>query len=196
MAYIGMRKPVAALVSSHTDGSAISYAAGFVIGEAVAANVNFETSNDADYGDDIVIDTDNGITGYSGDMDVSMVSATVRAALLGWDATLNTATPAVAQFYSVTDDETPEVGFGFIQVGIHKGTKSYEAYWFHKARFSQNNINASTRKKAIEWNHPKLNFVGEGAYIDNTGKAKYFDWMTFDSETAAWTWLKARASIT
>ena len=195
MAYIGMRKPVAAPVTSHTDGSAISYGAGFVIGNAVAANINFDVNDNPDFGDDIMIDNDTGISGYSGDIDVNMLSATVRASLLGWDA-VTSGTPAATTHYEVSDETSPEMGWGFIQVGLYKGVRSYEAYWFHKARFTQNSVSASTKQKQITWNHPKLNFVGEGAYIDSSGKAKFFDWMTFDSETAAWTWLKARAGIT
>ena len=40
MAYIGMRTPVFAPVSSHTDGSAITYGTGMVIGPAVSASVS------------------------------------------------------------------------------------------------------------------------------------------------------------
>lgn len=195
MAYIGMRKPVAAPVTSHTDGSAITYGTGFVIGNAVAANINFDVNDNPDYGDDIMIDNDTGISGYSGDIDVNMLTANVRANLLGWDS-VSGGQPAAITHYQVSDETTPEMGWGFIHVGMYKGVRSYEAYWFHKARFTQNNIAASTKKKQIEWNHPKLNFTGEGAYIDDSGKAKFFDWMSFESETAAWTWLKAKAGIT
>jgi hypothetical protein len=41
-----------------------------------------------------------------------------------------------------------------------------------------------------------MNFQGKGVYLDNSGKAKYFDWMSFDTEAAAKTWLNTRAGIT
>ena len=195
MAYIGMRYPVAAPVTSHTDGSAITYGTGFVIGNAVAANINFDVNDNPDYGDDIMIDNDTGLTGYSGDMDVNSLSATVRSSLLGWDS-VSSGTPAAITHYEVSDETTPEMGFGFIHIGQTAGVKSYEGYWFHAARFTQNNISAATKKKSIEWQHPKLNFVGEGKYIDSSGKAKFFDWMSFESETAAKNWLKSKAGIT
>lgn len=195
MAYIGMRYPVAALVASHTDGSAISYSTGFVIGNAVAANINFDVNDNPDYGDDVMIDNDTGLSGYSGDIDVNMLSATVRASLLGWDS-VSSGTPAAVTHYEVSDETTPKMGFGFIHVGMLAGVKSYEAYWFHQCRFTQNNIAASTKKKQIEWNHPKLNLTGEGVYIDSSGKAKFFDWMSFDSEASAKAWLKTKAGIT
>lgn len=194
MAYIGMRYPVAAPVSSHTDGSAITYGTGFVIGHAVAANISFDVNDNPDYGDDIMIDNDTGISGYNGDIDLNGLAASVRASLLGWDS-VSSGTPAAITHYEVSDETTPEMGWGFIHVGMLEGVKSYEAYWFHKSRFTQNNISASTKKKQIEWNHPKLNFVGEGAYIDSTGKAKYFDWMSFESEASAKAWLNTKAGI-
>lgn len=187
MAYIGMRNPVAALVTSHTDGSAITYGTGFVIGTAVAANLSMEVNDNPDYGDDIIQDNDNGINGYSGTIDTNALSADVREKLLGWVKNTNT--------YQVTDDAAPTVGFGFIHVSIFQGTRSYEAYWFHKAQFTQNSITASTKARQIEWNHPQLNITGMGAYIDDSGKARYFDWATFATETAAKAWLNNKANI-
>ena len=104
MAYIGMRYPVAAPISSHTDGSAISYDTGFVIGNAVQANINFDVNDNPDWGDDIIIDNDSGINGYSGTLDVNALTAAVRSKLLGWqpdDAT--TTTKAVAAVDTVTN---------------------------------------------------------------------------------------------
>ena len=194
MAYIGMRSPVAAPVTSHTDGSAITYGTGFVIGNAVAANINFEVNDNPDYGDDIIIDNDNGISGYSGSLDVNALEADVRNKLLGWDAV--TGTGSTVTHYEITDEAAPEVGWGFIHVSMYKGTRTYEAYWFHKAQFTQNALNASTKERQISWNHPQMNFQGKGCYLDASGKAKYFDWMSFDTETAAKTWLNTRANIT
>ena len=190
MAYIGMRKPVAAPITAHTDGSAITYGTGLVIGPAVAANLTFDVNDNPDYGDDIVIDNDNGINGYSGTLETNDLADGALDALLGW-----TKTGTTDVLYSVTDDNAPYVGFGFIRVKLFKGVRSYEAYWFHKAQFSLSALNANTKQRQIEWNHPSLNVTGMGAYIDSTGKAKYFDYKAFDSESAATTWLNSHANI-
>ena len=191
MAFIGMRYPVAAAVSSHTDGSPISYGTGFVIGNGVEANINIDSADNPDYGDDIIIDNDMGVSGYSGTLDVNDLTATVRAKLLGWIANGTTATA-----YAVTDDAPPIVGWGFIHVGMYKGVRHYETYWFHKSQFSMQNLHALTKARQIDWKHPQMNFTGIGAYIDSSGKAKFFDYMRHDSETAAKSWLNARAGIT
>lgn len=187
MAYIGMRSPVAALINSHTDGSPITYDTGFVIGTAVAANLTMQMNDNPDYGDDVIQDNDTGINGYSGTVDVNALAAGVREKLLGWSKT--------GTVYSATDEAAPYVGFGFIQVMMYQGTKSYEAWWFHKAQFSQQGLSASTKQRQIEWNHPQLNVTGMGVYIDDSGNAKFFDWSTFATEDAAKAWLYSKANI-
>lgn len=190
MAYIGMRKPVAATVASYTEGSAITYNAGFVIGPAVSATINFEVNDNPDYGDDIAIDNDSGINGFSGTMETNDVADSVRAGLLGW--TLNTADSS----YYVTDEAAPYVGFGYIRVKMYQGTRTYEAFWFHKAQFVPASLNAATKQKQITWNHPQMNIKGFGVYLDSTGKARYFDFKSFETEAAAVTWLNGKANIT
>lgn len=194
MAYIGMLYPVAAPIKTETEGAAITYDAGMVIGPAVAANLTMDVADNPDYGDDIIIDNDNGINGYSGTLETNNITAEGRAALLGWKPVAGTG--STVDHYEVTDDAAPYVGWGFIRVKMFKGTKSWEAFWFHKAQFSPSAINANTKQRSIEWNHPNLNVTGMGAYIDSSGKAKYFDWNEFDSLTAAKTWLKGKAGIT
>ena len=193
MAYIGMRNPVAAAIDSEVEGQAITYSAGFVIGPAVAANLNLNVADNPDYGDDIIIDNDNSVNGYSGTLETNNISAEVRAALLGWKAITGAGTTVT--HYEVTDEAAPYVGWGFIRVKMFKGERSYEAFWFHKAQFSPASINGSTKQRQIEWNHPQMNVTGMGAYLDNSGNAKYFDWMEFDSESDAKTWLYAKANI-
>ena len=193
MAGIGMRYPVAAKVNSHTDGSAISYDTGFVIGNAVDANLNIEYVDNPDHGDDIVIDNDNGVLGYNGTLDTNDLSATVRGKLLGWVAMGTTTTTT---HYQVGGTSSPEMGWGFIKAGMIKGVRYFDAYWFHKSQFSLRNVRASTKARQIEWNHPQMTVTGLGAYIDSSGDPKFFDWMRFDTETAAKAWLNGKAGIT
>lgn len=190
MAYIGMRNPVAAPITAHTDGSAITYGTGMVIGPAVAANLTLNIADNPDYGDDIIIDNDAGCNGYSGTLETNNITKEGRAMLLGWEPVGSPMT-----HYDVTDANAPLVGWGFIRVTMFKGVRKYEAFWFHKAQFTPASINGSTKQQQINWNHPQMNVKGLGAYIDNSGKAKYFQWMEFESEPAALAWLNAKANI-
>lgn len=195
MAYIGMRSPMYAPIESHTDGGPITYGAGMVIGTAVAANLTFDVGDNPDYGDDVIQDNDNGINGYSATVETNDIEPLVRAGLLGWEP-VESDPPGAFTHYEVTDAAAPYVGWGFIRVKMFRGERTYEAFWFHKSQFSANNINASTKQRQIEWNHPQMSVQGMGVYLDNSGKAKYFDWMEFETEAAAQAWLKGRANIT
>ena len=75
-------------------------------------------------------------------------------------------------------------------------TSKYEAFFFHALTCYSGGENASTKQKQITWNHPSLNASGLGVYIDSTGKARYFDWMEFDSESAADTWINGKFGYT
>lgn len=194
MAYIGMRYPVAAVVASHTDGSAITYTSpGFEIGPAVSANVTFDTSDNPDYGNDIVIDSDRGINGYSITLEVNSISVTAREKLLGWHPV--TGTGSTVTHYEVSDGNPPEVGFGYIREKMSRGTKTIEAFWFHKVRFVSAGENAATKERQINWQHQQVEGAGIGAYLDSTGVAKYFDWNEFSTMSAAKTWLYGRAGV-
>lgn len=190
MAYIGMRNPVIAPITAHTDGSAITYGTGMVLGPAVAANLTFDVADNPDYGDDIIIDNDNGINGYSATLETNNITPEGRAMALGWKPVGTTVT-----HYDVTDAAAPYVGWGFVRVKLFRGNRSYEAFWFHKSQFSPNGINASTKQRQIEWNHPQMSVQGMGVKIDNSGETKYFQWMEFSSEPAALAWLNAKANI-
>jgi len=194
MSYIGMLSPVAAPIEEEVNGSAIEYGTGMIIGPAVAANLNLDIADNPDYGDDIIIDNDNGVNGYSGTLETNNITAEGRAAVLGWTAV--TGTGSTVTHYEVSDAAAPYVGWGFIRVKMFKGVKSWEAFWFHKAQFSPSAINSNTKQRSIEWNHPSLNVTGMGAYIDASGNAKYFDWMEFTTLAAAKTWLYGRANYT
>ena len=192
MSYIGMRSLVAAPVESHTDGSAITYGAGFVVGPAVAANLSYIINDNPDFGDDVEVDNDNGINGYNGTADATDIEDEIMAKLLGWE-TVGTGDNVE---YEASDVEPPKMGWGFMRVKMHRGVRKYEAKWFHKAQFTQQTLNAATKARQIEWNHPQLNVTGIGAYIDGTGKARWFRHKTFTTEEAAREWLYAKANIT
>lgn len=194
MSYIGMRNPVVAPITAHTDGSAITYGTGMILGPAVAANLTFDVADNPDYGDDIIIDNDNGVNGYSATLETNNITAEGRAMALGWQP--KTGTGGTVTHYEVTGNAAPYVGWGFIRVKMFKGVRSFEAFWFHKSQFSPNGINASTKQRQIEWNHPQLSVQGMGVYLDNSGDVKYFDWMEFETEAAAQTWLYGRANVT
>ena len=196
MAYIGMRNPKFWPISSRVDGSAITYGNPVEIGPAVSANVTFEIAENPDYGNDVIIDNDKGVNGYTIALETNDISKEARAACLGWEAKMSTDTVPVVQYYDVVDGAPPEGGLSYIRVKMFQGTKKYEAFFFHALQFSDGGENASTKQRQITWNHPTMNATGIGVYIDSTGKARFFRWMEFDTQSAAETWINTQAGYT
>ena len=196
MAYIGMRSPKFWPISTRTDGSAITYGNPVDIGPGVRADVSFDVSDNPDYGDDVIIDNDKGINGYTIALETNDVDLAARGSVLGWTAKMSTATTPALEYYDVTGAEPPEGGFSFIRVKMFRGTRKYEAFFFHALQFSDGGESASTQQKQITWNHPTLNATGIGCYLDSTGVVKFFRYMQFDSESAATTWLNSMGGYT
>ena len=191
-ANVGMVYPVYAPIASYTPGSSITYSAGSVVAEAVSASVTWNRNDGHFYGDDVELDSDNGVTGYSISFEPSGLSDSVRAALLG-DELANSE-------YSITDEAAPDIGFGYVRVmrTNDSGTVSYsyEAWWYHKLKFAIGSEETRTKEQGIEWRVPTLDGIGAGVSLDSSGKLKFAAHETFTSLSDAKAYLKTKAGIT
>ena len=82
MAEIGMQYPVWAELTGDSNGTPV-YGAGVVMGKAVSANLNWQREDNELYGDDVVAETDNSITGYTLDLTTTDLIETVENKVLG-----------------------------------------------------------------------------------------------------------------
>ena len=191
-ANVGMVYPVYAPVATYTPGTSITYSNGAPVAEAVSANVSWDRNDGHFYGDDVELDSDNSILGYTLSFEPSGLTDTARAALLGETLT--------SSEYVITDGAAPDVGFGFIRVMRKTGStgveNSYEGWWFHKLKFGVSSEETRTKERNIEWRVPTLNGVGAGVQLDATGTLTFAKHETFASFSAAQSWLKAIAGIT
>lgn len=189
---VGMVYPVASAVGTYTPGTSITYGTGFVIAEARGATVNWERSDAEFYGDDVLLDTDNGITGYTIDFEPTGLSDTVRNKLLG-------EVKATSE-YSITDAAAPDVGFGYIRVMREDGTTSvettYEGWWYYKVKFSVSSEETRTKEKDLEWRTPTLSGKGAGVQLSSGDALTFAVHQSFSTMAAAKTWLKSKAGIT
>ena len=189
---VGMVYPVASPVSAYTPGTSITYGTGFVIAEARGATVNWERSDAEFYGDDVLLDTDNGVTGYTIDFEPTGLSDNVRNKLLG-------EVKATSE-YSITDAAAPDVGFGYIRVMREDGTTSvettYEGWWYYKVKFSVSSEETRTKEKDLEWRTPTLSGKGAGVQLNSGDALTFAVHQSFSTMAAAKTWLKSKAGIT
>ena len=190
---VGMVYPVCAPVNTYTPGTGITYSTGSVVSEARGASVSWNRSDGEFYGDDVLLDSDNGVTGYTIDFEPAGLSDAVRATLLG-EVVANTSE------YNITDAASPYVGFGYIRVmrDNSSGTvvTNYEAWWYYRVQFSVSSEETRTKEQNIEWRVPTLSGKGTGVQLDSTDTKTFAVHETFDSFSDAKTWLKAKASIT
>ena len=199
-ANVGMNYVVAAPVATYTVGTSITYGSGSRIAEGVGANVSWERSDGHFYGDDVELDTDNGVTGVSLELELSGLTDAARTTLLG-EVSVGSST---ATYYDITDASAPDVGVGYVRTMRSKavGTAgaasySYEAWWFYKMKFSISSEETHTKEKDMEWRTPTLTGTGSGISIDSTGRLKFAAHKTFTTLADAKTWLNnsARGNI-
>ena len=189
---VGMMYPVWAPLATHTDGSMPTYSAGTVIQEARNATVNREYANNPLYGDDRIVDDDNGMTGLTISFESTGLSDADRKAMLGEE---DYGTSGVSGQW-VSDNETPYGGFGYIRKMRDNGTKKFEAWWTLKIKFQEESMTTTTKEGSIQWNTPTLNGRAAGLDVDGTDKQRYQLHKSFDTITAAKSWLNALAGIT
>ena len=189
---VGMMYPVWAPLATHTDGSMPTYSAGSVIQEARNATVTREYANNPLYGDDRIVDDDNGMTGLTMSFESTGLSDADRKLLLGEE---NYGTSGVSGQW-VSDNETPWGGFGYIRKMRLNGTKSFEAWWTLKIKFQEESQATSTKEGSISWGTPTLNGRAAGLYVDSSDKQRYQLHKTFTTIADAKAWLNALAHIT
>ena len=193
-ANVGMMYPVWAPLSSHTDGSMPVYGSGMVIQEARNATVTREFANNPLYGDDRIVDDDNGMTGLTISFEPTGLTDSDRKTLFG--ETESTAVTSGVTGLWVTDSETPWGGFGYIRKMRANGEKSFEAWWTLKIKFQEETQATNTKQGAIQWNTPTLNGRAAGLDVDGTDKQRFQLHKSFDAIAAAKAWLNSLAGIT
>ena len=192
-ANVGMVNPVVATVQTYTAGSSISYGTGKKVAEAVAASLNWQRADGRFYGDDTMLDSENGVLGYTLDFEPSGLTDEVRAYILG--------ETVQSGEYSINENASPDVGFGYVRVMRTKGTSgvvntSYEGWWFYKLKFGLNNEETRTKEQNLEWRTPTLNGVGAGVQLTSGGDMQYAVHKTFDTKAAAVSYVNGKAGIT
>ena len=188
---VGMMYPVFAPISTHTDGSMPTYGTGFVIQEARNATVNREYANNPLYGDDRIVDDDNGMTGLTISFEPTGLSDDDRKKLLSEEE--SEVTGISGQW--VSDNETPWGGFGYIRKMRLNGTKKFEAWLTLKIKFQEETMTTSTKEGSITWNTPTLNGRAAGLYVDSSDKLRFQLHETFDTIAAAKAWLNTRLNV-
>lgn len=167
------------------NNGVISYSSGKHISPAAGFNGSINQSNGKDWGDDRVVDTDNAVTGGTLTVELNQDEDDIYTYLLGHEKrTGSGADPAI--MYKETD-VAPYVGVGAI--GVSTGGK-WVGKWYAKVQFHEPSDDNATKQENVTFNHITL----EGdILIPEDGMWKERE--TFESESAAKTWLNSKAGI-
>lgn len=192
-ANVGMLCPVVATVASYTAGTGITYNTGKKVAEAVSASISWNRSDGKFYGDDVLLDSDNGVTGYQIEFEPSGLTDEVRGYILG--------ETVQSSEYSITEAASPDVGFGYVRVMRTSNTsgvvnESYEGWWYHRLKFGVTSEQTRTKEQNVEWRIPTLTGVGEGVQLDSGMVTKFAVHKTFASKSDAVAYVKGKAGIT
>ena len=94
-----------------------------------------------------------------------------------------------------SDNETPWGGFGYIRKMRDDGVRKFEAWIILKIKFQEESQTTNTREGSISWGTPTLNGRAAGLYIDSSDKQRFRAHMTFDTITAAKSWLNTVLNV-
>lgn len=186
---VGMLYPMAAEVDEYVKGTSISYKTPFVVSEARGATLTWESSDGEFYGDNVLLDSDKGIVGYTLDFEPAGIKSPVRATMLGETVLEDD------KGYRVTGKNPPDLGFSYIkemreeddETGVV--TTTYEGWFFYRVKFRINSEEARTKEKNLEWRVPTMNGTGAGVLLDDGGEPIFAEHQDFESITDAQEWI-------
>ena len=186
----GMLYPVFAKLTSHQDGQMPVYGTGHVIHEARVATVTKEYTDNPLYGDNRIVDDDNGLTGLTIAFESTGIDDDDRKLLFGEEA------------YGTTglwesDNETPYGGFAYIRrmKGDQAGRK-YEAWLTLKIKFQETSQETTTQEgQQITWGTPKLSGRAAALDVDGGTKLRFRLHQTFDNIASAKAWINTLLNV-
>ena len=195
---VGMLYPVFAPLESHTDGSMPVYGAGTVIQEARNCTITKTYNDNPLYGDDRIVDDDNGLQALTASFEPTGLSDSDRVLLFGEKVEGISGVTGFSGAMSGQwegDNATPYGGFGYIRKMRDNGVKKFEAWVILKIKFTEDSQATATKEGSISWGTPTLNGRAAGLYIDSTDELKWRVHYTFDTIAAAKAWLNAFLNV-
>lgn len=199
MAIVGLRYAAFARMQSHTEGSAITYDQGRVIGMMTQADVAITRNSNTLPADDVDAEEDNSIQNAQITMGLDDLLLENEAYVIG----LTQSGTGDNAYYEDTDDASPIGGVGYVRVRSKTNqttgvtAKTYIATWWYKVRGRIENENTTTKnpQQALNWQTPTVIFRAMGAFVDGIEKLRFRRRKEFSTFAAAKTWIDNLANI-
>ena len=168
-----------------------TYGTGRVIQEARNASITKTYNDNPLYGDDRIVDDDNGLQSLTMTFESTGLSNDDRVMLFGETQ----ATVGGLTAFLESDNETPWGGFGYIRKMRDNGVKKFEAWITLKIKFQEESQTTATKEGTISWNTPTLNGRAAALYIDSTDEMRFRVHQTFDTIAAAKNWINTVLNV-
>ncbi len=188
---VGLMYPVFAPLVSHQEGSMPVYGTGVVIQEARNVNISKTYADNPLYGDDRIVDDDNGLTALGMSFEPTGLSDSDRVLLFGE----KTISVGGVTAYAEGDNETPYGGFGYIRRMRENGVKKFEGWIVLKIKFQEESQNTTTKEGNIQWNTPTLNGRAASLLVDSSDEQKFRVHFTFETIAAAKAWINTVLNV-
>jgi len=189
MARIGLKGLTYAKVSGGGAGSAVTYASGKQKADLmVRANVRYERDSAKQYADDHAVESVNGLTGGTVELETASLPDEVISDLMGY--TLSNSGEMI-----VTDAEAPYSGIGYYTKEIFHGVKSFKSYWFYKTQPGMTEDSAETKGQSTNFQNSNITADLLGVVQSEGGAVDFVITKTHTTEAAAIAWLKSQAGI-
>ena len=172
MAYVGLRKPIIAKLSS--DGT---YDEPFAFGKAIGLQVTPNYAEGSLYADDGQAEYDKEFSYAEITLNTSTIPIIAHDKMFGHKVTEKN-----VKFNG--DDQNNDVGVGWISVEKVNGVISFIGNFLNKVKFSEPSEDYATRGESIEYKTPSI--TGRASIVDGG------DWKeteTFDTEAEAKNWI-------
>lgn len=188
MAFIGMKHPVFAPITSMPAGSLPTYGTGFVVGLALEAKVDITMASSKLYGDDAIAESDKSFQSGKITLGIDDLSKDV---IVDWLGSTDVTVGGVPAIRDAGNNASPEGGFGYYRVRKKGGVRSIRAYWYYRTQWGQPSESSKTKGENIEWQ--TLSLEGDVMAVPDTDNT-WRDIADFDTEAAAAAWLDGLAN--
>ena len=187
---VGLAYLYIAPFKSHTDGQKPVYEKGMEAARMISVDLTFDKSEAEAYANNVLVESENTITGGSLTLEVDHFSGDARVMALG----VSKVQDGDSYVFRTRNKATPYVGAGMIQVEQVDGKVDYIATWIYKTQFNTQGISASTKGKNTEFKSTQATGKFMGVKVD-AEEAAFIDERHFESIGDAQGWLKQLAGI-
>ncbi len=191
MAFIGLKFPVYAPITSKPSGALPVYGTGRNYSFAVEATVALEFADAKLNGDDAMRESDKGFLSGNITQGITDLDEQANIDLLG-------SQERVVDGHTVLRDggafNSPEVGYGYYRVKRVNGVRKIVAIWYYDTQWTEPSEEAKTKapETGVEWQIPTIE--GEIFKLDDEDET-WRDRLFTNTEADAIAWLTEKANI-